>query len=142
MTNLVLVPCLRAHQQIFHLGGSGNQTSNLSVTGPMLITARLPAAPVLSMQIMADFDSPLTWCTFCPESRKTDSRAFFTDCLVLKQPRYRGRQAGKHAHTVVAMTQVSPTPTHSQRWLSLHVHILSTELVCMNFILCGRDHCT
>ena len=35
--------CSRAHQQMFHLVCSGIGTSNLSVTGPTPLTARLPA---------------------------------------------------------------------------------------------------
>jgi hypothetical protein len=37
------MPCSRACRQMFHLVGSGIWTSNLSVTGPTLLTIRLPA---------------------------------------------------------------------------------------------------
>ena len=41
--------------------------------------------------------------------------------LALKRPRYWGRQ-GKHSVDVVAMTQVSLTPTEAKHWLSPHAH--------------------
>lgn len=37
----------------------------------------------------------------------------------VKQPHYWGRK-GKHALDVVAMTQVSLTPTEAKHWLSPH----------------------
>ena len=52
------VKCLA---QIFHLVGSGIQTNNLSVTGPTLLTARLPATRCCDGK--GPF-GPLVVCTF------------------------------------------------------------------------------
>ena len=41
--------CSRGHRKIFHLVSSGIRTSNLSVTGPTLLTARRPAANCQSL---------------------------------------------------------------------------------------------
>ena len=49
-----------AHQQMFHLVGSGIRTSNHSVTGPTLLTARLPAALLPLCGVEASKRHPIT----------------------------------------------------------------------------------
>lgn len=51
----------------------------------------------------------------------------------MKQPHYWGRQ-GKHALDVVAMTQVSLTPTEAKHWLTPHVHIHEHIYILHDFI--------
>jgi hypothetical protein len=48
LTGAIIVKCLaQGHIQIFHLAGSMNRTTDLSVTGPTLLSDRLPAADQL-----------------------------------------------------------------------------------------------